>query len=107
MGKQFTKLSVKVKNGFNLAGGLQSSAGLLESVKFYGPNGSKSDLPGAFDELNNLASNNTKYTSINIKTEQTVASTPPLSRNHGDLWFNTSQGVLMVYVDGTGWVQTN
>jgi len=107
MGKDFAKLSVKVKSGFNLGEGLKSTSGMLEFVKFYGPNGAKSDLPNAFDELNNLASNNTRHTSIDIKTDQTAESTPPSGKSHGDLWFNTSKGTLMVYIDGTGWVETN
>jgi hypothetical protein len=37
-------------------------------------------------------------------TTDTVAPTSP---SDGDLWFDESVGKLYVYIDGTGWVQTN
>ena len=37
----------------------------------------------------------------------TTDTAAPTSPSDGDLWFDESVGKLYVYIDGTGWVQTN
>ena len=37
----------------------------------------------------------------------TTDTAAPTSPSDGDLWFDESVGKLFVYIDGTGWVQTN
>jgi len=69
MGREFARFSVKLSETFNLGEGLDAESPGVTSANFYGPNSSHTDIPNSLESLNALASNNTKYTIIDIKDE--------------------------------------
>lgn len=66
MGREFARLSVELSNEYDLSSGLDDSSLGVNSASFHGPRGSDTDISSAFSSLNSIASNNTKYTIIDI-----------------------------------------
>lgn len=69
MGREFARFSTKLSETFNLSEGLDAESPGVTSANFYGPTSSHSDIVNSFKSLNAIASNNTKYTIIDIKDE--------------------------------------
>jgi hypothetical protein len=69
MGREFARFSVKLSETFDLGEGLDTESPGVTSANFYGPGGSHTDVTNSLESLNALASNNTKYTIIDIKDE--------------------------------------
>jgi len=109
MGREFARLSVELSNEYDLSSGLDDSSLGINSASFHGPRGSDTDISSAFSSLNSIASNNTKYTIIDIVDNGAIVESEPAPTGgaEGDLWFNETTGELYVYVDSVGWVQTN
>ena len=66
MGREFARFSVKLNDTFDLSEGLDAESPGVTSANFYGPDGSHTDVTNSLESLNALASNNTKYTIIDI-----------------------------------------
>lgn len=90
MGREFARFSVKLSETFDLGEGLDGESPGVTSANFYGPGGSHTDVTNSLESLNALASNNTKYTIIDING----SSAGGVTSGGGVIW-------------STGWVDTD
>lgn len=66
MGREFARFSAELSETFDLSKGLDTESPGVSSANFHGPKGSKTDITNSFASLNAIASNNTRYTIIDI-----------------------------------------
>jgi hypothetical protein len=69
MGREFARFSAELSETFDLSKGLDTESPGVSSANFHGPKGSSTDITNSFASLNAIASNNTRYTIIDIKGE--------------------------------------
>lgn len=69
MGREFARFSAELSETFDLSRGLNTESPGVSSANFHGPKGSGTDITNSFASLNAIASNNTRYTIIDIKGE--------------------------------------
>ena len=66
MGREFARFSAELSETFDLSKGLDTESPGVSSANFHGPKGSSTDITNSFASLNAIASNNTRYTIIDI-----------------------------------------
>jgi hypothetical protein len=66
MGREFARFSAELSETFDLSNGLNTESPGVSSANFHGPKGSSTDITNSFASLNAIASNNTRYTIIDI-----------------------------------------